>query len=82
MKDYYEQKLVSREHDLEAVKKQLGEKECDLRDVINKYHHIEKKLKQLLEAQEKLSEFENKIVNLGLDQNLIKNMVEMFSSEA
>ena len=35
-------------------------------------------MKQLLEAQNKLSQFETKIVNLGLDQNLVKNMAELF----
>ena len=78
MKDYYEMKITSKEQDIDALKKELGEKETDLRDVVNKYHHLEKRLKELLEAQDKLSDFENKIVNLGLDQNLIKNMAEMF----
>jgi hypothetical protein len=32
----------------------------------------------MLEAQDKLTDFETKIVNLGLDQNLIKNMAELF----
>jgi hypothetical protein len=35
-------------------------------------------MKQLLEAQNKLTEFETKITNLGLDQNLVKNMAELF----
>ncbi len=32
----------------------------------------------MLEAQDKLTDFENKITHLGLDQNLIKNMAELF----
>ena len=35
-------------------------------------------MKQLLEAQNKLTEFETKITSLGLDQNLVKNMAELF----
>jgi hypothetical protein len=35
-------------------------------------------MKDMLEAQDKLTDFETKIVNLGLDQNLIKNMAELF----
>ncbi len=56
----------------------MAEKDYDLRAVISKYNTVEKKLKQLLEAQNKLSEFENKITQLGLDQNLVKNMAELF----
>jgi hypothetical protein len=38
MKEYYEAKINSREHDNESLKKQLAEKETDLRNIINKYH--------------------------------------------
>ena len=34
-----------------------------------------------MEAQSKLSDFENKIISLGLDQNLIKNMAELFQRQ-
>lgn len=36
-------------------------------------------MKELLDSQERLSEFEKKIVNLGMDQNLVKNMSEIFA---
>lgn len=78
MKDYYENKLNSKERDIEHLKKQMTEKDYDLRAVIAKYNGVEKKLKQLLEAQNKLTDFENKITQLGLDQNLVKNMAELF----
>ncbi len=35
----------------------MAEKDYDLRAVISKYNTVEKKLKALLEAQNKLSEF-------------------------
>jgi hypothetical protein len=82
MKDYYEVKLASREKDNSTLKNQLHEKETDLRNVITKYTHLERKLKDLLEAQDKLSDFENKIINLGMDQNLIKNMAELFMRQS
>ncbi len=81
MKDYYENKLTSREHDNQNLKKQLTEKESDLRNIVTKYNHLQRKLKELLEAQNKLSDFENKIIQLGLDQNLIKNMAELFHNK-
>jgi hypothetical protein len=40
MKDYYEVKLASRERDNDSLKKQLHEKETDLRNVITKYTHL------------------------------------------
>ena len=46
--------------------------------MVNKYNEVKRKLSEMLEAQDKLSDFENKLVNLGLDQNLIKNMAELF----
>lgn len=57
MKDYYENKLISKEKDIEALKKEKAEKDYDLRAVITKYNNLEKKLKQLLEAQNKLTDF-------------------------
>jgi hypothetical protein len=78
MKDYYENKLNSKERDIENLKKQMAEKDYDLRAVIGKYNAVEKKLKQLLEAQSKLTEFEKKVMELGLDQSLVKSMAELF----
>lgn len=57
MKDYYENKLNGKERDIENLKKQMAEKDYDLRAIISKYNGVEKKLKQLLEAQNKLTEF-------------------------
>lgn len=42
-----------------------------------KYNELEKNLKDLLESQKKLTDFENRVLNLGMDQNLIKNMAEL-----
>jgi predicted nucleotidyltransferase len=81
LKDYFENKLASREQDNGSLRKQLAEKESDLKHVIVKYNHLERKLKELLEAQNKLSDFENRIISLGLDQNLIKNMAQLFSRQ-
>jgi hypothetical protein len=40
LKDYYESKLNSREHDNQSLKKQLAEKESDLRNIATKYSHL------------------------------------------
>lgn len=78
MKDYYETKLATKNKDISGLQAQLHQKQKDIRQLIVKYNQLEKRLKELLESQERLSQFEKKIVNLGLDQNLIKNMSELF----
>ena len=35
-----------------------------------------------MEAQEKLTDFEEKIKNIGLDNNLVKNFAELFNKKA
>lgn len=40
MKDYYENKLASRELDNHSLRKQLTEKETDLKNIILKYNHL------------------------------------------
>ncbi len=81
LKDYYETKLASREHDNASLRTQLAEKESDLRQVAVRYAHLERRLNELLNAQSSLSDFENKIIHLGLDQNLIKNLGELFRKQ-
>ncbi len=45
MKDYYESKIASRDQDNDTLKKQLKEKDTDLRSVVDKYHHLEKRMR-------------------------------------
>lgn len=35
-----------------------------------------------MDAQDKLTEFEEKIKNMGLDNNLVKNFAELFNKKA
>ncbi len=65
-----------------ALKQQLLEKEADIRDLIVKYKDLEKKLAILLESQERLREFEQRVMNLGMDNNLVKNLAELFRTRA
>jgi hypothetical protein len=45
MKDYYENKISSKERDNEALKRMLAEKEWDLRELIGRYNSLEKKMR-------------------------------------
>jgi hypothetical protein len=40
MKDYYENKINSKDKDVEHLKKQLAEKDYDLRAIITKYNAL------------------------------------------
>lgn len=49
--------------------------------MIVKYNALEKRFDLAMEAQEKIRDFEEKIRKLGLDQNLVKNMAELFAAK-
>jgi hypothetical protein len=44
---------------------------------IEKEQKLEEKLKALLESQEKLRDMEQKVIAIGQDNNLIKNLTEI-----
>ena len=78
IKEYFEDKIKSKERDIDTLNKILAEKEDDIRDLIVKYNALEKRMDMMMQTNSKLREFEEKIKNLGLDNNLIKNMAELF----
>ncbi len=59
----------------------MAEKEEDIRELILKYNALEKRFDMAMEAQDKIREFEEKIRQLGLDNNLVKNMAELFNKK-
>lgn len=79
MKEYFEDKVASREKDIEHLQAVLAGKEQDIRDLIVKYNGLEKRLEALLSSQDKLRDLDEKVKNLGLDNNLVKNMAELFN---
>jgi hypothetical protein len=78
IREYFEDKIKSKEKDVDALRRLLSEKEECIRELIVKYNGLEKRLELMMETQSKLRDFEEKIKNLGLDNNLVKNMAELF----
>ena len=63
------------------MERKVSEKEEDIRELILKYNALEKRFDMAMEAQDKIREFEEKIRQLGLDNNLVKNMAELFNKK-
>ena len=61
--------------EVDELKKQLHYKEVDLREMAERHHQLEQKMEAVIESQDKLSNIERKILNLGQDNNLIKNIL-------
>ena len=49
--------------------------------LISKYKVLEKSLEKTLSTMKKRTELEQKVIELGMDQNLVKNLGEIFSKE-
>lgn len=58
LKEYFEEKLISREKDIEHLQTVLAGKEQDIRDLIIKYNGLEKRLETMLASQDKLRDLE------------------------
>lgn len=54
IKEYFEDKIKSKEKDIDSLRKLLSEKEEDIRELIVKYNALEKRMDMMLETQSKL----------------------------
>ena len=78
LREYFEDKIKTKEKDVESLRKQLAEKEESIRDVVTQYAALERRFEMMMETNTKLREFEEQVKHLGLDENLVKNMAELF----
>lgn len=58
LKDYFEDKVASKDRDIEHLQTLLTNKEQDIRDLIIKYNGLEKRLEAMLASQDKLRELD------------------------
>jgi predicted nucleic acid-binding Zn-ribbon protein len=77
LKAYFRKELGSKDTEIKDLKQQILELNNDVRGHIEKEQKLEEKLKALLESQEKLREMEQKVIAIGEDNNLIKNLSEI-----
>lgn len=49
--------------------------------LIQRYNQLEHGMNQMVRQSKKLTELEKKIIHLGTDNNLVKNMAELFRNE-
>ena len=54
IKEYFEDKIKSKERDIESLRKLLSEKEDDIRELIVKYNALEQRLDIMMETNSKL----------------------------
>lgn len=59
---------------MDNLKQQLAEKEENIRELLIQFAALEKRFDMMMETNTKVRDFEEKVKNLGLDTNLIKNM--------
>ena len=64
------------EEDIAELKKQLSYKEEDLRNKDEVIHKLEQKLDSLMKSQEELRSIEQKVLCLGQENNIVKNLAE------
>ena len=48
--------------------------------VLVKYKDLENSLEKTMETMKKRTDLEKKVVSLGMDRNLVKNLAELFDS--
>ncbi len=56
----------------------MAEKEESIRELLTQYAALEKRFDMMMESNTKLRDFEEQVKRLGLDENLVKNMAELF----
>lgn len=77
LKEYYEKRIKDLEGDKQELQGINSTQSQQIDGLVVKYKQLEEALKALLESQRKLGDLETKIVHLGVDNNLVKNLAEL-----
>lgn len=77
LREYFERKIRELEADKAELQRINTTQSEQISELVVRYNELERNLKELLESQKRLTDFESRVINLGMDQNLIKNMAEL-----
>ena len=77
LKRYYSEEIQKLEDDIASLRKQLAYKEEDLRSKDDSIHKLQLKLDTVLQSQETLRGMEDKVLQLGQENNIVKNIAEV-----
>lgn len=76
-KEYYEQRLKELEADKLELQAANSTQAQHINGLVAKYRQLEDALKAALDSQKRLGDLETRILHLGLDNNLVKNLAEL-----
>ncbi len=78
LKKAMRQKLANYEAEIEDLKRLLATKNRELQECEARELGLGLKLDSLVDSTDKLKDMENRVINIGLDKQFIKNVTEMF----
>ena len=74
---YFEEKLKRVEEEKAELKKIVSSKSEQITELIKKYKQIEEDLMEATVMMKKRTVLEEKVMNIGLDVNIVKNMTDL-----
>ena len=74
---FYEGRIATLEQEKTDLKEMISSKEEKITSLVQKYQELEKTMKSTLDKIRRRTELETKVMNLGMDNNLVKNMAEI-----
>ena len=77
LKRYYSEEIGRLEEEIGSLRRQLAFKEEDLRNKDENIHKLEVKLDTVLQSREALKNMEDKVIHLGQENNVVKNLAEV-----
>lgn len=78
MKEHYERVIDELKKDKDLLKENNSVQAEQITQLVAKYQDLERTLHKTLSTMKKHSELNQKVMELGMDQNLVKNLAEMF----
>lgn len=78
--DHYKGIIHKLETDKETLQSRYDTQQLTIEHLVQKYKTLEKEMKKASYLLDKRSNLDNKVIELGLDNNLVKNMAEIWKN--